>query len=70
MSCHGVSFLECLMQGCTVGVLCFIGGLTAADHRRRNHGKGILPDLNKTFRVVEKDTWKTHRAHKPPAVSL
>lgn len=67
--CHGVSFLECLVQGCTFVVLCFIGGLTAADHRRRNHGKVLLTDL-KTFQVIEKDTWKTHRARKPSAVSL
>lgn len=69
-SCHGVSLLECLMQGCTFAVLCFIDRLAAVDHRRRNHGKVVLMDFNKTFQVVEKDTWKTHRARNPPAVSL
>lgn len=49
---RGSSFLECLMRGCTFRVLGFILGLKAAYHRRRNNGKPIPTDLNKTFQVV------------------
>lgn len=68
--CHGVSFLECLSKAAHLGFCVSIGGLTAADRRRRNHGKVVRTDPNQTFQVVEKDAWKSHRARKPPAVSL
>lgn len=63
------SFLECLVQGCTFMVLCFIHGLTAVYHRRRNNGKLSPTDLNKTFQVVVAAKWYVENSSCPQTSS-